>query len=44
MKDTSQHIKDIKPLPTLYGTEDKILETSSIDILKQQFLADEFLF
>lgn len=46
MKDTSQHIKDIKPLPTLlmYGTEDKILETSSIDILKQQFLADEFYF
>ena len=28
----------------MYGTEDKILETSSIDILKQQFLADEFYF
>ncbi|MGW9857020.1 lysophospholipase [Staphylococcus hominis] len=46
MKETSQHIKDIKPLPTLlmYGTEDKILETSSIDALKKQLNTDELYF
>ena len=45
MKETMDHIKDIKPLPALimYGTEDKILETDAIIELKDK-LASELYF
>ena len=46
MKETMDHIKDIKPLPALimYGTEDKILETDAIIELKDKLASNELYF
>ncbi|KDE96532.1 lysophospholipase [Staphylococcus sp. TE8] len=46
MKETMDHIKDIKPLPALimYGTEDKILETDAITELKDKLASNELYF
>lgn len=46
MKETMDHIKDIKPLPalTMYGTEDKILETDAIIELKDKLASNELYF
>ena len=46
MKETMDHIKDIKPLPALimYGTEDKILETDAIIELKDKIASNELYF
>ncbi|MCC3754468.1 alpha/beta fold hydrolase [Staphylococcus capitis] len=46
MKETMDHIKDIKPLPALimYGTEDKILETDAIIELKDKLASIELYF
>ncbi len=46
MKETLQHIQDIKPLPTLlmYGTEDKLLDLHSIIEVKHQLPTTEFYF
>ncbi|BFL67511.1 alpha/beta hydrolase [Staphylococcus capitis] len=46
MKETMDHIKDIKQLPALimYGTEDKILETDAIIELKDKLASNELYF
>ncbi|MCC9116476.1 alpha/beta hydrolase [Staphylococcus capitis] len=46
MKETMDHIKDIKPLPALimYGTEDKILESDAIIELKDKLASNELYF
>lgn len=46
MKETMDHIRDIKPLPSLimYGTEDKILETDAIIELKDKIASNELYF
>ncbi|MGZ2417904.1 lysophospholipase [Staphylococcus caledonicus] len=46
MKETSQHIKYIKPMPTLlmYGTEDKLLDVRAIANLKTQLATSELYF
>ena len=43
MKETMDHIKDIKPLPSLimYGTEDKIVDTDVIIELKDKLATNE---
>ncbi|MBL7565001.1 alpha/beta fold hydrolase [Staphylococcus saccharolyticus] len=46
MKETMDHIKDIKSLPTMimYGTKDKILETTAICEFKDKFKSNELYF
>lgn len=46
IKETMDHIKDIKQLPALimYGTEDKILETDAIIELKDKLASNELYF
>lgn len=46
MKETMDHIKDIKPLPSLimYGTEDKIVDTDVIIELKDKLATNELYF
>ena len=46
MKETMDHIKDIKQLPALimYATEDKILETDAIIELKDKLASNELYF
>ncbi|EHJ07704.1 alpha/beta hydrolase [Staphylococcus simiae] len=46
MKETMNHIKDIQSLPTLlmYGTKDRIVETSAINELKDKYDTPELYF
>ena len=46
MKETMDHIRDIKPISALimYGTKDKILETQSINEMKDKLKSKEMYF
>ncbi|MEB6323060.1 alpha/beta hydrolase [Staphylococcus xylosus] len=46
MKETVNHLKDVKSLPLLlmYGTEDKVADVTAMDLIKEKIITEELYF
>lgn len=45
MKETVNHLKDVKSLPLLlmYGTEDKVADVTAMDLIKEKSLLKNYI-